>query len=236
MMSEKRALAGGCKIERRTEGEKTITTLIGHAAVFYRDGEPTTEFDFGYGVERLMRGAFDAALSEKQDVRALWNHDTNAILGRTKSGTLRLSVDDTGLRYDVDLPDTQTARDLAASVERGDIDGSSFSFRVRRNADGSTAEKWEKLDPNKKMVRSIASVDLYDVSPVTFPAYQAASVGIRALDGAEALEATAKEIEARQAAEAAKAQADADDDALELWRLKLRMALIGPAPMLADDV
>jgi HK97 family phage prohead protease len=229
--TEKRAIARGCSVERRTVDGKEKLTIGGYAAVFYRDGDATTEFDFGYGTERIMRGAFDAAIAEKQDVRALWNHDPSKILGRTKNGTLRLSVDDVGLKYEADLPETEEARGFAASIERGDVDGSSFGFMIRRNADGSMAEKWEKPDSKKKVVRSIASVNLFDVSPVTFPAYTGASVGVRDMDGGEELQRIAQEIEKTGEKQAENEQKRAN----ELLDFELRMALVSPC-VLSEDV
>lgn len=235
MKQEIRAVPGRITVQRRDVNGKVAITIAGHAAVYYREGKPETEFDFGFGRERIMPGAFDAALKDGQDVRALWNHDARCILGRVKPGTLRLSTDETGLAYECDLPDTQTARDLAASVERGDVDGSSFAFTIRRNADGSYAEKWEKpLDG--KWVRTIGAVDLYDVSPVTFPAYGGTSASIRAVGETVDLQTTVAQLEQRAkdaeagAQEAVRKQEAADFD------LKIRMVLVGPAPLLPEDL
>jgi HK97 family phage prohead protease len=103
----------------------------------------------------------------------LWNHDLSNILGRTKSKTLRLSADVTGLRYEIDLPNTTLGRDVGELVARGDVTGSSFAFSVRANGDNVTRTK-EGI-----YVRSINAVDLFDVSPVTVPAYDGTSVQAR---------------------------------------------------------
>lgn len=142
--------------------------LRGHAAVFDKLSE-----NLGGFRERIEPGAFDDALED--DVRALFNHDPNLILGRTRSGTLKLDVDDSGLSYEVTLPDTQTGRDLAISVERGDIDQSSFAFVVEKDS-------WGK-DKDGQIIRTILKVSrLFDVSPVTYPAYPDATVGKRGLN------------------------------------------------------
>ena len=158
-------------IEDRGEGKQPVIT--GYAAVFY-DGTKNTEYQLWPGaVERVMPGAF--AKSVGDDVRATFNHDPSLILGRTKKGkTLRLSVDDKGLRYEIDPPDTQAGRDLMTSLKRGDVTGSSFSFAV----DGAAGENWTK-DGSGNQVRELRLVKLFDVGPVTFPAYKLTQASAR---------------------------------------------------------
>ncbi len=142
--------------------------VIGYGAVFN-----TLSNDLGGFTERIEPGAFDGALGD--DVRFLLNHDPNFIFGRTVAGTLSLSVDAIGLRYEVELPDTQGARDLAVSLERGDITQSSFAFTVAE-------DEWDQ-DEDNNIVRTITKVNrLYDVSAVTYPAYEEASVAIRSME------------------------------------------------------
>ncbi len=119
--------------------------------------------------------AFDEVLSD--DVRGLFNHDPNFILGRSAAGTLSLSVDDKGLRYAITAPQTQTIRDLVlAPMMRGDITQSSFAFRVARDG-----EEWYE-DEEGIVIREIHRFSrLYDVSPVTYPAYQAADSAVRSM-------------------------------------------------------
>lgn len=141
--------------------------LGGYAAVF----DQVT--DLGWeGKEKIDRTAFRKVLRSKEtDVRALWNHDPQYLLGRQSSGSLRLSVDSTGLEYEVDLPDTQYARDVHALAERGDLDGASFAF-----VPGEWS--WDE----DKQIRTHTSVSrLVDVAPVTFPAYAGASTEARSL-------------------------------------------------------
>jgi HK97 family phage prohead protease len=173
MQTERRYVASpSARIEVRQDGDnKTIT---GYAAVFFRDGENGTEYNlFDEYFERISRGAFDRALSEQHDVRALFNHNSDMLLGRSKSGTLRLSVDDFGLRYDITLADTQAGRDVATSIDRGDITGSSFAFIPRKVS-------W--IEEDERVIREIGDVDLYDVGPVTYPAYEATSAAMRSAD------------------------------------------------------
>lgn len=154
-------------IELRAEDGKA-PMIAGYAAVF----APCRSEDLGGFVEQIDEHAFDEAVGG--DVRALFNHDPSKILGRTKSGTLRLSCDSRGLRYEVDAPDTQAGRDTVTSIKRGDVDGSSFGFYCKRDS-------WEKDHESGQMVRTVLEADVFDVSPVTFPAYPDATSSIRAL-------------------------------------------------------
>jgi HK97 family phage prohead protease len=150
------------QIELRSNEERK--TLVGSAAVFGLMSEK-----LGFFYERIEPQAFDGVLDN--DVRALFNHDPNYILGRNKSGTLRLSIDEEGLKYEIDLPDTQAGRDLATSIARGDISQSSFAFQVGQ-------DRWE-MDGDDE-IRVIEKINrLFDISPVTFPAYPDTSVAKR---------------------------------------------------------
>jgi uncharacterized protein len=159
---------------RTATEEGQPTKLVGYCAVF---NQPT---DLGYFTEVVKPGAFTRTLKDGADVRALFNHDPNLVLGRTKdggkSGTLTLEEDDKGLRFEVVMPDTQVARDLMTLVQRGDVDQCSFGFYIREqnwlsstDAEGKTTE-----------VREILDVDLIDASAVTYPAYPTTSVEARA--------------------------------------------------------
>jgi HK97 family phage prohead protease len=141
-------------------------TFTGYAAKF-----ATRSHDLGGFVETIRSGAFGRAIREGQDVRALINHDPQFILGRTASGTLKLAEDSTGLHYEVDAPDTSYARDLAESMKRGDVTQSSFGFRVRE-------DDWQR--EGRGRLRTLIDVDLLDVSPVTYPAYEDTESGVTA--------------------------------------------------------
>jgi HK97 family phage prohead protease len=133
------------------------------------------------------------------DVRGLFNHDSNFVLGRTKSKTVRLKTTKKGLEYEIDLPDTRTITDLVLSpIERGDVDQSSFGFII-----GAGNDTWDE-DEEGRLIRTIHRInELFDVSPVTFPAYRDTTVGARSLKNwqteREELAATAQaEIDERK--------------------------------------
>jgi len=152
--------------------------IVGYAAVFYDENDPGTEYPlYDDLVERIMPGAFDRAIRE-DDVRGLFNHDDSLVLGRCKSGTMRLSVDRRGLRYEIDPPDTQTGRDLITLLQRGDVDGSSFAFlpddtTYRQQGDTYVVER--------------NSVKLFDVGPVAYPAYASTEAGVRGVGNVESV-------------------------------------------------
>ncbi|MEO0132741.1 MAG: HK97 family phage prohead protease [candidate division WOR-3 bacterium] len=127
--------------------------------------------------EVIEPGAFDNAIS-KSDIRCLFNHDPNLILGRTGAGTLAVSVDNKGLYYEVVLPDTSVGENVYNAVSRGDVTQSSFGFIVGK-------DRWyeEIVDGKKAILRSIITIEeLFDVSPVTYPAYHETSVNTRAAE------------------------------------------------------
>ena len=163
---ERRAFTGPVEI-REEDGKKIIR---GYAAVF---DSPTTIA--GWFDEEIAPGTFDRALKEKQDVRCLTNHNPDLLLGRTKSGTLTLGVDDHGLWYEDEAPDNNAGRDALESIGRGDMSGSSFGFYIRK-------QEWIE-EEGKQEKRIIKDVDLFDVSPVTFPAYKDTEVALRAQYG-----------------------------------------------------
>lgn len=181
-MTEIERRGGSLGVEVRAGSDKR--TLSGYAAVF---NAPT---DIGgYFTESIAPGAFDSAMSG--DVRALVDHDSGRVIGRTKSGTLRLAQDTKGLKIEVDVPDTSDGNDLWTLVERGDISGMSFGFRV-------TKQTWNDTDPENP-IRVIQAVDLYEVSAVAFPAYDDTSLAARSLESARA-EAEAAKVEAEKRA------------------------------------
>lgn len=140
--------------------------LVGYAAVF---DSPT---DLGMFTEVIRRGAFTKTLSESPDVRALFNHDPNLVLGRTTNGTLTLAEDERGLRVEIVPPDTTWARDVMELVRRGDVSQMSFAFRTIK-------DRWNQ-DETGVVTRELLEVQLYDVSAVTYPAYEDTSVALRA--------------------------------------------------------
>lgn len=148
-----------------------VKHLVGHAAVFNSLSQELWGFR-----EKIAPGAFKRTIDEGADVRALLNHDPNYVLGRTVAKTLVLSEDDRGLRVDITPPNTQWAKDLIETVSRGDISQMSFGFIVRK-------EQWEENEDQN--IRTLLDVDLFDVSPVTFPAYPATDIQARSILGIE---------------------------------------------------
>lgn len=161
---ETRLLAREMRIKRSDTG---APVLEGYASVFN-----TLSEDLGGFREQILPGAFTTSLANGADVRCLFNHEESLILGRTKAKTLELKEDATGLFFACSLPDTQVARDLAVSVERGDVDQCSFGFYC-------LDDDWAMMENTP--VRSVKVAEVFDVSAVTYPAYTAASCSLRSL-------------------------------------------------------
>lgn len=178
------------KNELETRASNSAPTLeadgkffVGRAAVFYDPQNPGTEYVFEVKRdqgrppmvihERILRGAFDLALAQ-DDVRCLYNH--RDLLGRRVPGrtgnTLDLSVDAVGLNYRCGIPGHSIGQMVKESIERSDLDGSSFGFRIR---EGGVTYRQE----GDILIRELTSLELADVSPVDVPAYRATQAGIR---------------------------------------------------------
>lgn len=179
---------------RARQGDTDGVVVEGHAAVFNKLSR-----NLGGFVEQIDPKAFDRSLGDNPDVRALINHDSSALLGRTRSGTLRLSKDSTGLAYEIDMPDRQDARDLLVSMERGDITHSSFAFFVMRNGDD-----WTETEEGT-LLRTLTAVSIHngDVSPVTYPAYEDTDTGVADRAYQSLAEARSLDLDAVRAAAAA---------------------------------
>jgi HK97 family phage prohead protease len=195
-------------VESRADGRAAI---IGYAAVYNR-----LSLDLGGFREEILPGAFDKILSRqrgKSDVVALFNHDSNIVLGRSSSGTLELSSDDKGLRYVVTPPVSRA--DVLELIQRRDVRGSSFAFTVEsKNESFRTGE-------DGKAIRQIREVSgLYDVGPVLVPAYPATSASV-AMRSYEAWLAS-QEKPAEPQAVAAVVKRSLARDAAAAWSLRLR--------------
>lgn len=197
MKLERRFISQG---ELRVKGDGNGKKIAGYATKF----TPSISEDLGFFREQIDPHAFDECLAANPDVRGLFNHDPNQVLGRTTAGTLRLSTDSVGLMYEIDPPATTLANDLMVSMERGDITQSSFGFIC-------IEDTWRE-GVNGEYIRTVLKAELFDVSPVTFPAYADATSGVRAVrslfpDGNEEIESKLAELRAAKIQENVVAEA-----------------------------
>lgn len=170
-MSEKRAATLGA--ETREDGG---LVLRGYAALYNTEAVIAGMFR-----EKIAPGAFDEAVG-RDDVRALFNHDNNIVLGRTSSGDLRLTTDDRGLAYEIDIdPQDAEAVRVYRMVQKGKVSQSSFGFDIP-----SGGQEWSEAARGEMPLRIIRKARLFDVSPVTYPAYAETSVTARDLPTAAA--------------------------------------------------
>ncbi len=170
----------GAQVELRESRTGGPGRIEGYAATF-----ESNSVDLGGFIERLAPGAFRAALAAGDDCRCLRNHEDDNLLGRRSAGTLELSEDSHGLRFACELPNTQVGRDTAEMVRRKDMTGCSFQFTMG----GPDDEAWDFSTPMP--VRTIKRVGkLFDVGPVTFPAYESTRVDMRSFAAAKALHAS----------------------------------------------
>lgn len=155
-------------MEIRAGTETEPTTIRGYAIKF------NSETTIGGYFRELIKPEAVADDVQTQDVRALWNHNSDYPLGRTMNDTLKLSKDSTGLLFEITPPDTSWGRDALESIKRGDVSGMSFGFYVKKDA-------WS--EQNKPMpLRELLELELLEVSPVTFPAYPTTSAKVRSAE------------------------------------------------------
>jgi hypothetical protein len=173
-----RRTAADARLETRAAGDDPAAPeIVGYAAVF--DVWTTLyECDDLVVRERIRPGAFRNAIASGQDVRALIDHDPSLILGRTRSGTLALVEDATGLSVVIRPPDTQVARDVRANIAAGNVSQMSFAFVPRPGGETVVTTRTEGGATTQEI--EITDVDLFDVSVVTYPAYESTSVSVRA--------------------------------------------------------
>jgi HK97 family phage prohead protease len=167
MMKKEKRKAIECRSITSDDG--ALRKIVGYAAVF---GKPSEDMGF---IETIRAGAFRKAIGTS-DARALFNHDTDTLpLGRQSAGTLILREDDQGLYYEIMPPDTQSARDLMTSIERGDVRESSYGFTV-------AVDEWDFTDPEITRREIIEIKEVHDVSPVVFAAFNDTSVALRKME------------------------------------------------------
>lgn len=217
MSLEYRSFAIVPEIEERADNG--LPRLRGHAAVFNSLSEPMYGFR-----EQIAPGAFAESIG-KDDIRALWNHDTSHVLGRKSAGTLILTEDERGLAVDINPPNTTWAKDLLISIKRGDITQMSFGFRV-------LTDSWAKVDGDE--VRTLEKVQLFEVSPVTFPAYSATDISTNSADPvADALMLDEIDVRALVAAVERRRIGTASNEDVYLIRSAIRALepAAGPTPL-----
>jgi HK97 family phage prohead protease len=199
MKQERRTFTG--TVIARSEGENMPKEIGGIAAVI------NSVTDLGYFEEVIERGAFDNALNKEYDIRCLFNHEAELILGRTKANTCNVFVNGDGNLEYTWVPDYEnpTHMSVVRSIMRGDITQSSFAFTIKE-------QKWSESAKYGTMGKRTITVieDLYDVSPVTYPAYADTEADARSI---VALRDQEQEIE-----EAKRSQASADVLKLALLR------------------
>lgn len=164
------------RIETRAKKDGKAKGLHGYAVEYNKESKPMLDIWGDEFVEEVAPEAFAESLQERNQV-ALFNHNVDLILGSVKAGTLQLTSDNTGLNFDIDLPGTTAGHDCWESVNRGDIDGVSFTFRA-------IDDKWSEVERDGKTIlkRTILKADLFEISPCTFPAYPDSQVSCRSLD------------------------------------------------------
>ena len=209
---QRRVFEASLKFER-AEGEGKAMKLVGHAAVFNQVANITGSEKYPI-YERVLPGAFLDSIGA-DDIRALFNHDSNYVLGRNKSGTLILREDEKGLAVEITPPDNQWARDLMVSVERGDITQMSFGF---------WPVDYSKDTVDGQDVYTLKKARLADVSPVTFPAYPTTDISARDMQ-AQIRSLLTPEPESEEPG----GSPDAQDDAGRIDILRMRLELAGRA-------
>ncbi len=162
-------------LDIRADDAAKTKKIIGYASVFYNNDKANQYQIYDKFVERIMPGAFTDAI-KNDDVRALFNHDANIILGRSTAGTLIMKEDSRGLFYEIPFDENDDDHvKMMRKIQKKEITGSSFSFRVMD-------EEMKKEDGIN--IRTIKKVSLFDVGPVTFPAYKATDASSRYFEGA----------------------------------------------------
>ncbi len=160
-------------LEIRSNGTLSATgkTLTGYAAVF------NSEAVLGDFSEVIRHGAFAKSLATGSNIRALYQHQGDALLGTTRGGTLQLREDAKGLAFELALPDTTHGKDLAILVGRGDVAGCSFGFKVRSGGD-----RWGQR--GSQLIRELIDVELVEITLTSDPAYQDTTVAMRSRSAA----------------------------------------------------
>lgn len=201
---ERRYITEKAEVRKRPDGKPEV---FGYALKW------GVRYDMGWFTESIDRGALTNA--DLSDVRILFNHDPNLILGRTKAGTAEVGIDEVGMWYKAVLPDSPNGHNVREALERGDIDQSSWAFYMRVSQDGN-GDRWERI--NGKDHRTILDVrEVVDASPVTYPANPDTSAAKRSRDAAEQQEPP--ELPADQDIQEGKSELELAEAELDLAQL-----------------
>lgn len=171
---EIRSTISGVEVRNTDDSEEKVIT--GYAAKYNTHSAILRDWWGDEFVEEIAVGAFDEAL-RNNTIKAYLNHNTDICLGSTRASTLSLQSDNIGLKFDLNLPNTQAGNDLYESVKRGDIDGVSFGFRVKNDI-------WSQIEHEGKQImkRTLLEIDLFEISPTPCPAYEDTEVDCRSLE------------------------------------------------------
>jgi HK97 family phage prohead protease len=169
---ERRQLPAATLQVRQAEG--VAPTITGYAVVYNTWSYTLHDWSGTPFKERFAPTAFNAWLTDQSDLVALWNHNTDMPIARRSRGTLRINNDATGLHFEIDPPQNSWGDDALVAIQRGDIGGVSFLFEATQDA-------WEKPGADGIAHRTVLNATLYEISPVTFPAYPATTIAVRAI-------------------------------------------------------
>lgn len=163
------------KLEIRNDESGTLKTIDGYAVKYNQESETMLDWYGDKFVEVFAEGAFDESIKTRNQ-KGLWNHDTSKPLGSVKSNTMTLLSDNVGLRYTLSPPNNTWGKDAVESITRGDVDGSSFAFRVLEGG-----EMWSLIEKDGVDIykRTIMKAEISEVSPCTFPAYPDSTTSTR---------------------------------------------------------
>lgn len=164
------------KLEVRTLEDSESRVVGGYVNKFNQQSELMTDYWGDEFIEVMSESAFNKTLETKSQ-KALWNHNTDLVLGSVAAGTLNLFTDGVGLRCEITLPNTTWGNDAYESIQRGDVDGMSFGFRC-------VEDMWSKIEYEGREIykRTILEVELFEVSPCVFPAYPDSQINCRSLE------------------------------------------------------